>query len=116
MGDPNHNMDEEALKAYRLAGGPVDTANNPVQYFGGRGALAGHIELVDKYIKRVPKYELIMAQDAVMEKSKTVYASDQAALAAEAERELRLFDPSSAITYAHNDPATAANRGEPGGS
>jgi len=69
-GEPNYNMYEEAIKAYRLAGGPVDTANNPVQYFGGRGALAcGHIELMDKYIKRVPKYELIMSQDAVMEKS-----------------------------------------------
>ena len=109
-GEPNHNMDEEALKAYRLAGGPVDTYNNPIQYFGGRGTLAAHVELVDKYTKRVPKYELIMAHDAVMEKSKTVYASDQAVLAAEAERELRLFDPSSAIHYKHNDPAPPANR------
>ena len=70
-------MDDTELTAYRQAGGPVDTSNKPIQYFGARGALAGHIEQVDKFIKRTPKYNLIMSQDAVMEKSKTVYATDQ---------------------------------------
>ena len=108
--EPEHTMDEAELLAYRQAGGPVDTYNNPIQYFGKRGALAGHIEQVDKYLQRIPKYKLIMAQDAVMEKSKIIYASDQAVLAAEAERELRAFDPARAINYTTIDPAPAPNR------
>ena len=81
--EPKYVMDETELLAYHQKGGPVDTANKPVQYYGDRGTLAGHIEQVDKYVRRIPKYDLIMSQDAVMEKSKTVYATDQAVLAAE---------------------------------
>ena len=108
--EPDYVMDEAELQAYRQAGGPVDTSKNRIQYFGKRGALAGHIEQVDKYLQRIPKYKLIMSEDAVMEKSKTIYASDQAVLAAEAERELRVFDPASAINYTTNDPAPPPNR------
>ena len=41
--EPNYVMDETELLAYRQKGGPVDTANQPVQYYGDRGTLAGHI-------------------------------------------------------------------------
>ena len=92
-------MDEAELNAYRLAGGPVDTSNNPVLYFGKRGALAGHVEQLDEFIKRVPWLDLIMSFDAVVEKGKTIYSSDQAVFAAEAERELQTFAPTSAIRY-----------------
>ena len=53
--EPGLYMDEAEAAAFRLAGGPSDTAKNPIQYFGNRGALAGHIDQVDKFIKRVPK-------------------------------------------------------------
>ena len=51
--EPDYVMDEAELQAYRQAGGPVDTYKNPIQYFGKRGALAGHIEQVDKYLQRL---------------------------------------------------------------
>ena len=108
--EPGYTMDETELTAYRLSGGPVDTSNNPILYYGKRGALAGHVDMLDKYIKRVPKLNLIMSLDAVIEKGRTVYATDQAVFAAEAERELRAFAPSSAIEYSSDSPAPPANR------
>ena len=103
--EPGLYMDEAEAAAFRLAGGPSDTAKNPIQYFGNRGALAGHIDQVDKFIKRVPKLQLITAYDAVADsKGKTIYASDLAVHAAEAERELKLFAPSRAIVYTTTTP------------
>ena len=82
--EPGLIRDEAEASAFRLSGGPIDTAKNPIQYFGNRGALAGHIDQVDKFIKRVPKLQLITAYDAVSDsKGKTIYATDQAVHAAE---------------------------------
>ena len=57
--EPGLFMDEAETAAFRLAGGPFDTAKNPIQYFGNRGALAGHVDQVDTFIKRIPKLQLI---------------------------------------------------------
>ena len=103
--EPGLIRDEAEASAFRLSGGPIDTAKNPIQYFGNRGALAGHIDQVDKFIKRVPKLQLITAYDAVSDsKGKTIYATDQAVHAAEAERELKAIAPSRAIIYTTTAP------------
>ena len=56
--EPGLFMDEAETAAFRQAGGPFDTAKNPM-YFGNCGALAGHVDQVDTFIKRIPKLQLI---------------------------------------------------------
>ena len=91
--DEEHETQWEAeqIKAFTDKGGPIDSSGNPIIYYGKRGALAGHLELLGEYMASVPELDMIMSRDTVGTFRRTRMRLSHATLAPVFERGARVW-------------------------